>query len=129
MRRLLLDNIGIGRLNGCLSFKPDAYGGNSHSSKNGELLNWKSLVELKGAGEIKKAFSQLSYTRDNRQEYQNIITKFKEIDAKKLDERFIIVSNGMLSKPEKERLEKEYRIRVQKILYSEVWCFPMKIPL
>ncbi len=77
------------------------------------------LVELKGAGEIHKAFSQLSYTRDKRKEYQDIITKFKKMDTKKLYERFIIVSNGILSKTKKEKLEKEHRIRVYAILSSE----------
>lgn len=77
------------------------------------------LVELKGSTDIEKAFYQLSYTRDNRLEYGELIKKFSGIDGIKIVEKFVIVSNGMLSKPQLEKLENEYRIRVKKILYCE----------
>ncbi len=77
------------------------------------------LVELKGAGEIEKAFKQLSYTRDSRKEYKNVIEKFYGIDNKKVIERFAIVSNGTLEKTKLEELEYEYNIRVKKILHCE----------
>ena len=34
------------------------------------------LVELKGAGDIEKAFKQLSYTRDSREQYDDTIINF-----------------------------------------------------
>jgi len=77
------------------------------------------LTELKGAGDIPKAFSQLSYTRDKRAEYKDILEKFSIIDNRKVREKFIIVSNGILEKSKIEALENEYKIRVSQILYSE----------
>jgi hypothetical protein len=74
------------------------------------------LVELKGAGDIPKAFFQLDYTRKNRTEYKNIIEKFQ---VPKQNQKYAIVSNGMLSKPELENLENQYKIRVKKILHCE----------
>jgi len=77
------------------------------------------LVELKGAGDIPKAFKQLSYTRDNRNEYKDMINRFYDIDSKKVTEKFAIVSNGTLEKTQLEELENRYNIRVKKILHSE----------
>ena len=77
------------------------------------------LVELKGAGDIEKAFKQLSYTRDNRIEYKEIIKKFYEIDNKNVEQKFVIVSNGTLEKTKLEELEYMHKIRVKKILHSE----------
>lgn len=77
------------------------------------------LVELKGSTDIERAFFQLSYTRDKRLEYKEIIKKFSDADGIRVFEKFAIVSNGMLSKPQLERLENEYRIRVKKILHCE----------
>ncbi len=77
------------------------------------------LVELKGAGDLEKAFYQLSYTKNNRIEYKDILEKFKNIDSKKITERFAIVSNGLLSKTKLEQLENSYKIRVRTILQSE----------
>lgn len=74
------------------------------------------LVELKGAAEIPKAFFQLDYTRKNRAEYKKIIEKFQ---VHKQNQKYAIVSNGMLSKPELEKLENQYKIRVKKILHCE----------
>jgi len=74
------------------------------------------LVELKGAGDIKKAFTQLSYTKDKRSEYKDIIQNFRALDGTRVIQKCVIVSNGMLSKPEQETLEKENNIRVAKIL-------------
>jgi len=77
------------------------------------------LTELKGAGDIPKAFRQLSYTKNGRDEYQTIINKFKLIDNKKIIEKFVIISNGILDKNEREKLENEYKIRVTAVLHSE----------
>ena len=77
------------------------------------------LVELKGAAEIEKAFYQLSYTRFQRDEYKNIIKKFNDIDQIKVNEKFAVVSNGMLPKPVVEKLENQYGIRVRSILHCE----------
>ena len=77
------------------------------------------LVELKGAGDLPKAFEQLGYTRYHRQEYLEIIQKLNELPGNTAKEIFVIVSNGQLTKPEQERLENEHRVRVKKILYCE----------
>ncbi len=77
------------------------------------------LVELKGAGDFEKAFHQLSYTKNDRTEYKDILEKFKNIDDKHITERFAIVSNGLLSKTKMEQLENSYKIRVRTILQSE----------
>jgi len=77
------------------------------------------LVELKGAGDIEKAFKQLSYTRDRREEYSEILQKFHDIDSKKVEQKFVIVSNGILEKTKLEELESTHNIRVKKILYCE----------
>ena len=77
------------------------------------------LVELKGAGDLEKAFHQLSYTRDSRAEYKNILEKFKDLDGKNISEKFAIVSNGSLTKIKLEQLENHYNIRVKTILLSE----------
>ncbi len=76
------------------------------------------LVELKGFGEIEKAFKQLYYTKQ-RSEYKEIIKCFKNIDNKKVYEKAFIVTNKILNKVEKENLENEYNIRVAKILESK----------
>ncbi len=77
------------------------------------------LVELKGAGDINKAYSQLSHTRNEREEYADIIDKFRDIDGKQVIQRYAIVSNRIQPKPELERLEKEYKIRIKKILVCD----------
>ena len=73
-----------------------------------------SLVELKGFGEIEKAFKQLSKTRE-RKEYLNIIECFKS-GSSYTQEKFFIVTNGKLKRHEKEKLEKEWSIRVNDII-------------
>jgi predicted nucleic acid-binding Zn finger protein len=77
------------------------------------------LVELKGAGDIKKAFKQLSYTKYKRKEYKDILKKFCEIDNQTTKENFVIVSNGTMEKTRLEELEKTHNIRVKQIIHSE----------
>jgi hypothetical protein len=79
------------------------------------------LVELKGARHIEKAFKQLSYTRDNREQYKDILKKFREIDNKNknIKEKFVIVSNCQIEKTRREELENFYNIRVKEIIHSE----------
>lgn len=36
------------------------------------------------------------------------------------NQKYIIISNGMLSNPELERLENQYKIKVKKLLHCEV---------
>ena len=73
------------------------------------------LVELKGAGDIRHAFEQLAHAR-TRAEYQELLQSMEDHQVR---EMAVIVSNGQLSKPEKERLEAQYDIRVKTILHSE----------
>jgi hypothetical protein len=67
-----------------------------------QIKKYSFLVELKGAGDIEKAFKQLSYTKYKRKEYRDILKKFYEIDNQTTKENFVIVSNGTI---EKTRLE------------------------
>jgi len=77
------------------------------------------LIELKGFGEIEKAFKQLSFTKNNRDEYKSIIKCFTRLDTKKVKEKFIIVTNGKLDNIKKEQYENEYGIRISAILTNE----------
>ncbi len=77
------------------------------------------LVEIKGKSEIDKAFAQLRYTRDNRVEYQRMLTLFQQRGAGSIIQRFAIVSNAQLTKVEREKLENRNGIRVRKILHCE----------
>ena len=78
-----------------------------------------ALVELKGAGDIPHAFEQLAYTRTQRPEYQMLRAQLDNAAPGKLIEKAFIVTNGMLSKPEREKLENRHGIRVNEILQSE----------
>ena len=78
-----------------------------------------ALVELKGASDIAHAFTQLAYTRKHRPEYQRLKETLDNSGSGTSMEKAFIVSNGMLSKPERERLENQHGIRVNEILYSE----------
>src|SRR5690554_830013 len=78
-----------------------------------------ALVELKGAADIPHAFVQLAYTRYNRPEYDALKQALEGSGSDATLEKAFIVSNGMLSKPQRERLEKQHRIRVNEVLYSE----------
>lgn len=73
------------------------------------------LVELKGKGDIPKAFIQLSTTRES-DEYKNIMTQFK---PSKGCEKFVIISDIQLNKPELRKLEDTYKIRVGQIIHSD----------
>ena len=87
-----------------------------------EVLKQKGICAKyisKNSLDIPKAFKQLSYTRDNRNEYKDLINRFYDIDSKKVTEKFAIVSNGALEKTQLEELENKYNIRVKKILHSE----------
>jgi len=77
------------------------------------------LIELKGFGDIEKAFMQLEYTKNHRLEYKQIIDCFKSLDNKKVKEHFIIVTNGILDKIQKEKYEEQYRIRVKAVLNND----------
>ena len=60
-----------------------------------------ALVELKGASGIAHAFEQLAYTKNRRKEYQELKEKLDEAGPGRLREMAFIVTNGMLSKPER----------------------------
>ncbi|WP_201296883.1 MULTISPECIES: hypothetical protein [Halomonadaceae] len=77
------------------------------------------LVELKGAGDIPHAFEQLAYTRFQRAEYSQLKQLLDTSGPGQMAEKAFIVSNGMLSKPAIERLEKAHGIRVGAVLHSE----------
>lgn len=78
-----------------------------------------ALVELKGAGGIPHAFEQLAYTRKYRLKYQDLRDQLDHSASGRLIEKAFIVTNGMLSKPEREKLENLLGIRVNEILQSE----------
>jgi len=78
-----------------------------------------ALVELKGASDIAHAFEQLAYTRKNRLEYQHLKHNLEQSGPGQLKEMAFIVTNGMLPKPAREKLENQHGIRVNAILGSE----------
>uniref|UniRef100_Q3ATZ3 Uncharacterized protein n=1 Tax=Chlorobium chlorochromatii (strain CaD3) TaxID=340177 RepID=Q3ATZ3_CHLCH len=78
------------------------------------------LVELKGACDIPHGFEQLAYVKKNRQEYRQIVDHFwVEAGGVQPIEKAFLVSNGSLSKPDLETLEKQHNIRVTAILHCE----------
>lgn len=90
------------------------------------LYLWKShnrsvavLVELKGAGEIAKAFAQLSYVWHQRAEYQALVAYWRSTSTLPVQQKAVIVSNGQLSKPALERFERQHNIRVSALLHCE----------
>lgn len=78
-----------------------------------------ALVELKGSRDIHHAFKQLAYTRSRRPEYTALKQRLADVSPGQLLEKAFIISNGMLSKLERERLEKAHGIRVSAVLHSE----------
>jgi len=78
-----------------------------------------ALVELKGAGDIPHAYEQLAYTRKRRPEYQQLKAQLDRSAPGQLIEKAFIVTNGMLSKPKREKLENRHGIRVNEVLQSE----------
>jgi len=77
------------------------------------------LVELKGAGDIPRAFEQLAYVRTERLEYRDLLNRLNQLPGPKATEKAFIVSNGLLTKPQKENLENQYCIRVESVLHCE----------
>ena len=82
------------------------------------------MIELKGFGEIEKAFEQLSYTIDKRDEYKNIIECFTKLDSKKVYEKFVIVTNEVLDKKRQEELENKNKIRVSTLFSKDTTKIP-----
>ena len=80
--------------------------------------NFSFLVELKGFGEIEKAFEQLAFTTQ-RDEYKKIIECFKNLYRRKIYQKYFIVTNGKLDNSEKEKFENHYNVRVAQILTNE----------
>ncbi len=78
-----------------------------------------ALVELKGAADIAHAFKQLAYTRHQRPEYQDLKQALHSSGPGITQEKAFVISNGTLSKPLREQLEREHNIRVSAILHSE----------
>ena len=78
-----------------------------------------ALVELKGAGDIAHAFEQLAYTKKSRAEYQHLKQNLDQCGPGQLREMAFIVTNGMLPKPTREKLENRHGIRVNEVLKSE----------
>lgn len=87
-----------------------------YKSRNRKIA---ALVELKGAGDIPHAFEQLAYTKRQRPEYAQLKNQLDQSGPGTLFEKSFIVTNGMLSKPEIERLENQHQIRVSAVLHSE----------
>ncbi|GGX98670.1 hypothetical protein GCM10007160_27940 [Litchfieldella qijiaojingensis] len=85
----------------------------------GNQRNAAVLVELKGAGDIPHAFEQLAYMQRYRQEYRELVD-YLHVEARgRVMEKAVVVTNGMLSKPERERLEDHHGIRVMAVLHCE----------
>lgn len=78
-----------------------------------------ALVELKGVGDIPHAFEQLAYTRRERPEYSQLVDRLNQAVPGPLHHLAFVVTNGLLGKPEQERLENQWGIRVKAVLHSE----------
>jgi hypothetical protein len=76
------------------------------------------LVELKGR-DISHVFEQLAYVKHQRQEYADLIQMLGRCGRGRVVEKAFVVSNAIPSKPEKERWENKYGIRVRAILHCE----------
>ena len=87
--------------------------------RGGNNKHYMILVELKGT-DIPRAFEQLAYVRYERVEYKEIEDLFMTGKRGQPNHLAFIVSNSMISLPEKQKLEKEKNIRVRKILLSKV---------
>ncbi|GAA5171544.1 MULTISPECIES: hypothetical protein [Halomonadaceae] len=87
----------------------------------GNQSNAAVLVELKGAGDIPHAFEQLAYVKRQRPEYRALVKSLRaEAGAgRRVLEKAVVITNGMLSKPDQERLEDHYGIRVMAVLHCE----------
>lgn len=68
---------------------------------------------------IPHAFEQLAFTRKQRPEYQRLKAQLDDYGPGQSMEKAFIVTNGMLPKPLREKLEKQYGIRVNEILQFE----------
>ena len=77
------------------------------------------LVELKGAGDIPHAFEQLAYVKHHRAEYRQLVARLEEETRVRVAEKAVVVTNGLLSKPEQERLENHHGIRVMAVIHCE----------
>lgn len=77
------------------------------------------LIELKGAGDIPHAFAQLAFVQKTRPEYRSLVERLRLVGKGKVAEKAFIISNGQLSKPDREKLEDQYNIRVTAVLHSE----------
>jgi hypothetical protein len=77
------------------------------------------LVELKGAHHIAHAFEQLAYVQRKRPEYHELLATLNALPGGVPQQVAIIVSNGMLTRPEHERLENTCGIRVRAVVHCE----------
>ena len=77
-----------------------------------------SLVELKGT-DITHAFEQIDHVKNHTTQYTQIKQMVSEQVIGQLNERAFIISNAIISKPEKEKLENHHQLRITQILHSE----------
>ena len=78
------------------------------------------LVELKGAHDIERAFEQIAYVRQQRQEYRDLIEAFKTSERPcMVIEKTVIVSNGMKDINTWEKLENQHGFRASAVLQCE----------
>lgn len=105
-------------LDGCVftDNQPKCDGLFLYAAKNRKLA---VLVELKGAGDIPRAFKQIAYVRASRPEYRVLLDCLNQVSGPKAIEKAFIVSNGFLTKPQKEKLENLHGIRVEAVLHCE----------
>jgi len=77
------------------------------------------LIELKGSADIPHAVEQLAYVRQHRPAYRRLVERMNADGVGRVMEKAFIVSNGRISKPALERLERHHGIRVTAVLHSE----------
>lgn len=57
--------------------------------------------------------------KHHRAEYRQLVTGLEEETRGRVAEKAVVVTNGLLSKPEQERLENHHGIRVMAVLHCE----------
>jgi len=68
--------------------------------------------------EIPLAFEQLAYVQQQRREYRDLIERMQADGSGKVKQKAFVVSNGRISKPMLEKLERHHGLRVAAILHS-----------
>lgn len=76
------------------------------------------LVELKSSTDIPHAFEQLAYVTYSRDEYRMLKQRLSAAGPGKVIEKSFVITRTTIPKPQKDRLENSFGIRVNAIIPS-----------